>query len=339
MGSSFVKIFAQGKGVLFFEPTVIARQKKRGGQIIAIGKRAQVIIGKEPVRVEVVEPVEHGVISDFDATLNLVSHLFSLVRQTPGKWLRLFGPQVIAGVSCQATEVERRAVKAIMLKSGAREVFLIEKPMASAVGLELPIESSTGSLILDIGGETTEMAVICLGGIVLHRFLPIGGKQFDKVIISFLRLKYGVLIGRATAERVKKELGSVSSRVATQRVQVVIRGRDLATGLPKSVRVKRGEVMEALVPLVQKVILALKEILEETPTELVDDILKKGIFLTGGSAQIPGWETLITEETKMSVVLAEKPQETVVRGCGSLLQDKKLLNRVKLVAGLKWKSL
>jgi len=335
LGSSFVKIYAQGKGVLFFEPTVIAQQRKKGGQVLAVGKRAQVIIGKEPVKITVIEPVEHGVIADFDATLNLVKYLFSLVKQTPGKWVRLFGPQVIASVSCQATEVERRAVKAVMLKSGAREVFLIEKPMASAIGLGLPIESSGGSLLVDIGGGTTEMAVICLGGIVLHRFLPIGGKEFDQAIISFLRLKYGLLIGRATAERVKKQLGSVSGRVVTERSQVVIRGRDLATGLPKSVRVKKGEIMEALLPSAQKITLALKEILEETPAELVDDILKKGINLTGGSAQIPGWETLIAEETKMEVNLTDKPQETVVQGCGLLLKDKKLLNQVKLVAGLK----
>ena len=185
LGSSFVKIFAQGKGVLFFEPTAIARQKKKGGQIVAVGKRAQVIIGKEPIRIEVVEPVEHGVIADFDATLDLVKYLFSLVRQTPGKWLRLFGPQVIAGVSCQATEVERRAVKAVMLKSGAQEVFLIEKPMASAVGLELPIDSSAGSLLLDIGGGTTEMAIICLGGIVYTAFCPLAASSLTNQLLVF----------------------------------------------------------------------------------------------------------------------------------------------------------
>jgi len=334
LGSSFVKILAFGKGVLFFEPTAIARQKKKNGQIVAIGKKAKEIIGKEPQKIKVIEPVSHGVITDFDAALSLTKRLFSLVAQTPGKWLKIFGPRVIASVSCQATEVERRAVKAVMVKSGARAVFLVEKPMASAVGLELPIESSGGNLLIDIGGGTTEMAVICLNGIVMHRFLPTGGKQMDDSIISFLRLKYGILIGRLTAERIKNSLGTVSSKAAPFRSQLVVRGRNLGTGLPKSVRVSKGEIMEALLPLAQKIVQTLKELLEETPAELIDDILKRGIVLTGGMVQMPGWENLITEETKMPAWVAEKSQESVVRGCGQLLRNKNLLDRVKLVAGL-----
>ncbi|MFH1601558.1 MAG: rod shape-determining protein [Candidatus Shapirobacteria bacterium] len=335
LGSSFVKVFADTKGVLFFEPSVIARQKKKGKQIIAVGKKAAAIMGKEPQNIEVIEPIENGVIADFDAALCLTKYLFSLVSQTPGKWLRLLGPKVIAGVSCQATEVERRAIKAVLVKSGAREVFLIEKPMAAAVGLALPIEGSGGFLVLDIGGSTTEMAVLSLGGIVLERFLPIGGEDFNQAIINYLRLKYGMLIGRPTAQKVKEELGSVSGRAITSRLSMVVRGRDLATGLPKSIRIKKNEVMESLVPLVQKITLALREMLEETPAELTDDILKRGIYLSGGSARLAGWEDLVTEETKMPAILADKPQELVVRGCGALLADKSLLKRVKLVAGLK----
>jgi len=335
LGSSFVKIFAEGKGILFFEPVVIARQKKRDGQVLAVGKRARAMIGKEPKQIQIIEPIRHGVIADFDAGLVLSKHLFGLVRQTPGKWIKVIGPQVVTGVSSGATEVERRAVKAMMIKNGAREAFLIEKPIAAAIGIGLPIESSAGNLIIDIGGETTEMAIICLGGVVLSRCLPIGGKQMDEALISYLRLKHGILIGRLTGEKIREELATVSPKAAVSRRQMVARGRDLESGLPKSVRISNDEVMEAVMPLVQKIILALSEMLEETPAELTDDILKAGIALTGGVAQMPGWKQLIEEETKMPVLVSKKPQESVARGCGKLLDNQPLLKRVKLVAGLK----
>lgn len=335
LGSSVVKIFAEGKGILFAEPTVVSLQKKRGGKVLAVGKKAQVMIGKEPQQIRVVEPIEHGVIGDFDALLALTKHLFDLLKQTPGRWFKLIGPKVIAGVSSGATEVERRAVKAVLVKNGAREVFLVEKTMAAAIGLGLPVESSSGSLVIDLGGETTEMAVICLGGIVIGKTLSIGGKQMDEAIISYLRFRHGITIGRLTAERIKNNLGSVSPQALPSPRQLVVRGRGLESGLPKSVRIRWEEAMEAILPLGQKIVAALNEMLEETPAELTDDILKGAIHLCGGVSQIPGWKELISEETKMPVVLAFNPQEGVVRGCGKLLGEKKLLERVKLVAGLR----
>jgi rod shape-determining protein MreB and related proteins len=335
LGTSNFRIIARGKGLVVREPTVVSRQRKKGGVVLAVGKKAKAMMGKEPQQIEIVEPISEGVIADFDAALNLIDHFFSLVRQIPGRRLKIFGPRVIAGVSSKATEVERRAVKAAMLKAGAREVFLVEKPMAAAVGMDISVDRSSGFLVIDIGGGTTEIAVISLGGIVLNRSISVGGNTMDEAIVNFLRLKYGLLIGQPTAERVKNELGCIYPTGKENKKQLVIRGRDLESGLPKSVKISQQEVMEALVPVFQKIVTQLSELLEELPAELTNDILKGGIGLTGGVSQISGLEKYISEETKMPAWLAESPFLSVVKGGSLLLEDRKLLDKVKLVSGLK----
>ena len=334
LGTCNVRIIAKGKGLVVKESTVIARQKKKGGVILSVGKKAKAMMGKEPQQIEIVEPISEGVIADFDAALNLVDNFFSLAKQIPGKWVKIFGARVIAGVSSRATEVERRAVKAVILKAGAREVFLVEKPMVAAIGMDLSVSKSSGLLIIDIGGGTTEIALISLGGIVLNRSLPVGGNMMDGAIINFLRLKYGLLIGRPTAERVKNQIGCVYQEEGEKKRQIVIRGRDLESGLPKSVKIIQQEVMEALMPIFQKIITQLGELLEEMPAELTNDILKGGIGLTGGVSQISGLEKYISEETKMPTWTVKSPFLSVVKGCSYLLNDQKLLNKVKLVSRL-----
>lgn len=335
LGTCNLRIIAKGKGLVIKEPTVVAKQKKKGGAVLAVGKKAKAMVGKEPQQIEIVEPISEGVIADFDAAHSLLNHFFSLVKQIPARRLKIFGPRVIAGVSSKATEVERRAVKAVILKAGAREVFLVEKPMAAAIGMELSVDRSSGLLVIDIGGGTTEIAVISLGGIVLNRSISIGGNMMDQAIISFLRLKYGLLIGKPTAEKIKNQLGCVYPTGKEAKKRMVIRGRDLESGLPKSVKITQQEVMEALVPVFQKITVQLGELLEELPAELTNDILKGGIGLTGGVSQISGLEKYISEETKMAAWVAETPFLSVVKGAGFLLDDKKLLDRVKLVSGLR----
>lgn len=334
LGTDNTRIMVEDKGLVVDEPTLVARQKKKGGEILAVGKRAKSMVGKEPRQIEVVAPIRAGVIADFDAALGLMNRFLSRVREIPGKWWPLLGPEVVVAVPSGATEVERRAVKAIMVKSGAREVFLIEKPMAAAIGMELPVEEPGGILLVDLGGGTVEMAVISLGGIVLNRCLKFGGNQMDEAIVNYLRLKYGILIGQATAEKIKNELGVVHHQKKEGK-KMIVRGRDLESGLPKSIRVEEGEVMEALMPVVQKILKQLGELLEEMPAELTNDVLKRGICLTGGGANLRGWERLVSEETKMPAWRPENPLTSVVKGCAWLLKNRSLLKRVRLVAGLK----
>ncbi len=335
LGTCNIRIIAKGKGMVVKEPTVLARQKKKGGVVLSVGKKAKAMIGKEPQQIETVEPISEGVIADFDAALNLVDHFFSLAKQIPGKWVKIFGPRVIAGVSSRATEVERRAVKAVMIKAGAREVFLVEKSLAAAIGMDLPVSKSSGLLVIDIGGGTTEIAVISLGGIVLNRSIPVGGNMMDGAIVNYLRLKYGLLIGQPTAEKVKNQLGCVYQSGGEEKKQLVIRGRGMESGLPKSVKIVQQEVMEALMPVFQKIIVQLGELLEEMPAELTNDILKSGIGLTGGVSQIRGLEKYISEETKMPSWVVKSPFLSVVKGGSYLLNNQKLLDKVKLVSGLR----
>jgi len=347
-GTSNTRIIAQGKGLVIKEPTVIARQRRKGissrplssegtsgGQIIAVGKKAKMMIGKQPHQIEIIEPIAGGVIVDFDSALSLISHFFSLIKQLPGKWFKFFGPKVIIGVYSGSTEVERRAVKAMLLKAGAREVFLVERPMAAAIGLDLPVERSGGIMLVDIGGGSTEIAVISLGGIVLNRSLSLGGKQMDEAIGSYLRMRYGILVGSLTSEKVKIELGCVFQTKEGSAKKMVVRGRDLESGLPKSICVNRQEVMEAILPIAQKIMSEIGHLLEELPAELINDILKRGIGLTGGVSQISGFDRLVSEETKMPVWLDESPGSVIVKGCERLLENQLLLDRVKLVSGLK----
>lgn len=338
LGTANTLVLIRGKGIAIREPSVVARHKKTK-QIIAIGASAKRMLGKTPQTIEAFRPLKDGVIADFDATEAMLSYYIKQVHQTPSKFFpKIPRPKVIIGIPSGVTEVERRAVQEAALSAGARKVYLIEEPMAAAIGAGLPVEDSGGILVCDIGGGTTEMAVISLGGIVLNKCLRIAGDEMDELIANFLRLKYSLLVGEATAEAVKIELGSAagpSAGKAGVEKQTVVRGRDLGTGLPKSVRVTATEVREALAPIISQITNQISGLIEETPPELLADIVNRGIVLCGGISQLAGLDKVIAEATKMPAWVADDPITCVVRGCGRLLDDEKLLAKVRVTGGLR----
>lgn len=330
LGTSNTLVYVKGKGILIREPSVVARHKKTK-QIVAIGREAKKMLGKTPDTIEAIRPLKDGVISDFDATAAMLKYYIGIVHQHPKATFlpNIPRPKVVVGIPSGVTEVERRAVQEAAIMAGAREAYLIEEPMAAAIGAKLPIQESSGSFICDIGGGTTEIAVLSLGGIVVNRSIRIAGDEMDDAIVTFIRVKYGILIGEPTAEAVKIAVGSAYP-VGNVNRQTVVRGRDIETGLPRSIRVSESEVREAIAPIVQEIIEAVSETMEETPPELVGDILEHGIVLAGGGSLIRGIDKLIATETKMPVWITEDPQTAVVRGCGKLLDDAELLRRVKV---------
>ncbi len=343
-GSWMTRVIVKDKGLVIKEPTVIARQKKRlppemmaisgsRRQVLAIGKKAYQMIGKEPAGVEVVRPIKHGVVVDFDSAFALLDHFFSLIKEIPRRFPQLIGPRVVVAIPSIATEVERRALKSLLEKVGAREIFLVEKPLLAAIGIGLPIEDAGGIFLIDLGGDTVEIAVISLAGIVVGQCLKIGGQQADEALVNYLRLKYGILIGEQTALKLKEKIGSLLNEKTEQ--SMVVRGRDLESGLPKSLRIKTSEVRESLVPLVQKIVISAKEVLEESPPELTQDFLRRGIVLTGGFAQLKGIDKMITQELGIGSWIAQDSELAVIKGAAKLLDEPKLLKRVRLVAGLR----
>lgn len=338
LGTSNTIILVLGKGVAVREPTVVARHKKTK-EIVAVGSEAKKMIGRTPGQLEAVIPLEDGVIADFDATVGLLSHYFKKLHQSHGLRIKIPRPKVVISIPSGVTDVERKAVQDAAFAAGAREAFLIEAPMAAALGAKLPIFDATGALIVDIGGGTTELAVISLGGIVINKSLRIAGKEMDEAIINYLRLKYSVLIGMPTAESLKNQIGSAQppkkSSSAQEERLMVIRGRDLASGLPKSIRINAAEVREALAPIINQILSAIADIIEETPPELLGDITQRGIYLAGAVSQLPGLNELVTETIKMPAVIVEEPTTVVVRGAGRVLEDEGLLEKVKVRGGVK----
>jgi len=289
--------------------------------------------GKTPLNIEAVRPLKDGVISDFDATCAMLTHYIKKVHISTGIIPKIPRPRVAIGIPAGVTEVERRAVQEVALSAGARVAYLIEEPMAAAIGAGLPVESSSGMMIVDIGGGTTEIAVISLSGIVINKSIRIAGDEMDEAIMSYVRLKYSMLLGEATCEDVKMNIGSASEKIAEK--NTVIRGRDIETGLPKSVKIGTSEIREALSPVILQIIEAIADTIQETPPELVSDILERGITLAGGGSMIEGLPEIIAERTKMPVWRAEDPLTCVVRGCAKVLEDKTLLERVRVVGGLR----
>ncbi|MFZ5366240.1 MAG: rod shape-determining protein [Patescibacteria group bacterium] len=332
LGTTHTFVLVKGKGIVIREPSVVARQKKTK-QILAIGSEAKKMLGKTPKNIEAFHPLRHGVIADFDATQVLLEHYIKKVHETPGFIPKVPKPKVVVAVPSGVTEVERRAVQEAALSAGARRAFLIEEPMAAAIGIGLPISEAAGIFIADLGGGTSEIAIISLGGIVLNRSLRVAGDEFDETIVNFLRLKYSLLIGLPTAEEIKIALGSVYPQKSER--QTVVRGRDLETGLPKSLKVSETEIREAISPIASSIVSVISDLLEETPPELVSDIMSRGIVLCGGSSQISGFDKLVAEATKMPVWVADDPQTAVVRGCGRVLEDEELLRRVRVTGGLR----
>ncbi len=335
LGTVNTLVLVAGRGIVIREPSVVALHKK-SRRVLAIGTEAKRMLGRTPMAIEAIRPLRDGVISDFDSTEAMLRHFIQKVHQTAhtnSLWPKVPRPRVVIGIPSGVTEVERRAVQDAALSAGARVAYLIEEPMAAAIGAGLPIEEPEGTMIVDIGGGTTEIAVISLGGMVINRSIRVAGDELDEDIINYLRTRYGMAIGEKTAEDLKIELGSAA--VLKEEKEAVVRGRDLASGLPKSLKVSSGEIREALSGTINKIISVIVETLEETPPELLSDILERGIMITGGGSLLKGLDQRIAEETKMPVMVAEDPLTTVVRGCGRVLQNLDLLAKVRVTGGLR----
>ncbi|MEK7517931.1 MAG: rod shape-determining protein [Patescibacteria group bacterium] len=346
LGTANTLIWVKGKGIVIREPSVVAMHKKTK-KMIAIGTEAKRMVGKTPSSIITISPLRGGVIADFDATSSMISHYIQEVHEVghllPVAWSR---PKVVIGIPSSVTEVERRAVWEAALSAGAREAFLIEEPMAAAIGENVSIFAPTGIMIVDIGGGTTEIAVLSLGGIVVSKSLRLAGQDMDKAIIHYVRLKHGLIMGEATAEEVKIKIGSAYQKSSKSRTDeeekesprnrmVVARGRDIETGLPKSLRLTEVEIREALSPVLGEIIEEIADVLREAPSELTNDILTHGILLTGGGSMLRGLDQLIVERTHIQVIPSDDPLTSVIRGTGKVLEDEKLLERVKVTGGLK----
>lgn len=286
LGTANTLVFVKDKGIAIREPSIVARHKKTK-QILAIGVEAKKMMGKTPGQIEAFRPLKDGVIADFDATEEMLHYFIAQVHESPSSFLpKIPRPKVIIGIPSGVTEVERRAVQDAALSAGARVAYLIEEPMAAAIGAKLPIEEARGSMIVDIGGGTTEIAVISLGGIVINRSLRIAGDEFDEAIVTYVRMKHGLLLGLPSAEGAKIAIGSAYQ--TKEEKHTVVRGRDLENGLPKSVKLTSSGLREAMSPVFNQIIEAIDETVEEIPPELVGDVLEQGITLAGGGALLPG---------------------------------------------------
>lgn len=313
LGTANTLVYVKGKGVVLQEPTVVAIEKETNN-IFAVGTEAKQMVGRTPGNIVAVRPLKDGVIADFDVTEKMLRYFISKA----GKNVGILSPRLIIGVPSGVTEVEKRAVMDAGIQAGAREVFLIEEPMAAAIGAGLQVEEPTGNLIVDIGGGTTEVAVISLGGIVSSRSVRVAGDEMNEAIVHYIKRNYNLMIGERTAEDIKKEIGSAYPDGRMEMKEV--RGRDLLTGLPKTINISSQEVQEALSEPVSSIVEAVKLTLERTPPELAADILDKGIVMSGGGSLLRGIDRLLSEETGMPVQVAEDPLTCVARGTGMALE-------------------
>ncbi len=313
LGTANTLVYVQGRGVVLQEPTVVAIEKDTNN-IFAVGNEAKQMVGRTPGNIIAVRPMKDGVIADFDVTEKMLRYFINKA----GKNVGILAPRIIIGVPSGVTEVEKRAVMDAGLQAGAREVYLIEEPMAAAIGAGMSIEEPTGNLIVDIGGGTTEVAVISLGGIVSSRSLRIAGDEMNEAIVHFIKRSYNLMIGERTAEDIKKEIGSAYPD--GKEIRQEVRGRDLLTGLPKTINVTSHEIQEALAEPISGIIEAVKMTLERTPPELAADILDKGLVMAGGGSLLRGIDRLLAEETGMAVQVAEDPLTCVARGTGLALE-------------------
>jgi len=319
LGTANTLIYAKNQGVVLDEPSVVAI-KHAGGigskkTLLAVGREAKTMLGRVPYNIEAIRPMKDGVIADFTITEQMLKHFIRQIH--PNSVLRP-SPRIVICVPCGSTQVERRAIRESALGAGASEVFLIEEPMAAAIGAGLPVADACGSMVVDIGGGTTEVGIISLGGMVYKGSVRIGGDKFDEAIVNYIRRNYGMLIGDQTAEMLKKEIGVAFPNAEFKEMEVT--GRNLSQGIPQSFTVTSSEILEALTDPLNGLVMAIKIALENTPPELSSDIAERGIMLTGGGALLKDLDRLITEETGLPSLLAEEPLSCVVRGCGMALE-------------------
>lgn len=315
LGTANTLVYVRGKGIVVNEPSVVAVNVKTG-QVVAVGAAAKEMLGRTPTHITAVRPLVDGVISDFEMTEEMLAYLMKRASEyMPKKFL---GPRVVIGVPSGVTNVEVRAVRDAAKNAGAREVFIIEQPMAGAIGIRLPIHEPVGSMVIDIGGGTTDIAVISLGGIVRSKNLKIAGDRLNNDIISYIRNEFKILIGETTAEQVKMSVGAV---VPGEPLETTIRGRDLITGLPREVIITDADIREAMGASIDILVESSKEILETTPPEILGDVMKRGVFLVGGGALIKGLDDLLAQTLKLPVTVADEPLTAIARGAGIVLED------------------
>jgi rod shape-determining protein MreB len=318
LGTANTLIFVRGKGIVLDEPSVVAIRQDGGPNgkkvIQEVGLAAKQMLGRTPGNITAIRPMKDGVIADFTVTEQMLKHFIKKVHES-----RFFkpSPRIIICVPCGSTQVERRAIRESAIGAGASSVYLIEEPMAAAIGADLPVGDATGSMVVDIGGGTTEVGVISLGGLVYKGSVRVGGDKFDEAIINYIRRNYGMLIGETTAELIKKEIGSAFPGSEVREKEV--KGRNLAEGIPRSFTISSNEILEALTEPLNSIVSAVKSALEQTPPELAADIAEKGMVLTGGGALLRDIDRLLMEETGLPVIIAEDPLTCVVRGSGKAL--------------------
>jgi len=323
LGTANTLIFRKGEGIVLDEPSVVAIRHEDGPggpfskkSLLAVGTEAKNMLGRAPGSIQAIRPMKDGVIADFNITEDMIKFFINKVVS-----VNIFtpSPRIVICVPFGATQVEKRAIRESAERAGAKQVFLIEEPMAAAIGAQLPVQEATGSMVIDIGGGTTEVGVISLGGIVYASSARVGGDKIDQAIIDYMRRNYGSLISEPTAERIKKEIGSAFPM--TELVSMVVTGRNLAEGLPRKLTISSNEILEAIAEPLTTIVGAVKTALEQTPPELGADISENGMVLTGGGALLKNLDRLLSEETGIPVIIAEEPLTCVARGCGLTLDQ------------------
>lgn len=323
LGTANSRVYVRGRGIITTEPSVVAVNQKTG-QVLAIGEEAKKMVGRTPAHIVATRPLVSGVVSNFEVTEQMLRYFIEKVHKK--RFLLGSRPRVIVGIPCGVTEVEKRAVCDAAKNAGAREVFIIEEPMAAALGARLPVQDAGGNFIVDIGGGTTDIAIISLGGIVISKTLRIAGDKLNQDVIQFAQEEYKLLIGERTAEMLKIGIGSAYP--LKEKKQLPMRGRNLVTGLPEEIMVSNEDIRKALEKSVKQIVKEVKEAVEETPPELLADIMVSGIQLAGGGALLKGLTTLIQKETKIPTKIIEDPTTTVVRGAGMVLENLDQLHEV-----------
>ena len=323
LGSSNVKIYLKNKGIIVNEAAMIARlkRKKNGIQkLLVYGQKAKEMVNREPKQIEVVAPIYRGAVADLVTAEALVAYFVRMANEIPSRYPKILKPRVIVGVPGTISDVQKRAFKSIFSRVGMSKVILVESGVLGVLGSGFKLEESNGILFLDIGGGKSEVSLVSMGGVVISRGLEMGGNDFDESIINYVKMKYGLLIGKNTAEKVKMEMGGV------------IRGRDLESNLPKSIRLRGEEIKEATALNIKRIVNLVKMVLDEMPTEMTDEVLKKGVIMSGGGAKFPGLDKAIEEEIKINAMVVNNPDLGVVKGMGGLWENESWLERIKLIS-------
>lgn len=324
LGTANTLVYLRGKGIVINEPSVVALNQKTG-RVVAVGEQAKQMLGRTPAHITAVRPLVDGVISDFEVTEEMVTYLLNKAQLNSKKF---FGPRVVVGVPSGITSVEIRAVRDAAKNAGAREVHIVEEPVAAAIGIRLPVMDPVGSMVIDIGGGTTDIAVISLGGVVRSKNLRIAGDKLNSDIISYIRSEFKILIGEKTGEAVKIAVGSVADN---EPLEFVIKGRDLVTGLPKEVIITSSDIREAISQSINTLLEAVKEVLETTPPEILSDVMQRGVYLVGGGSMLRGWVEVLKENLKIPVFIADEPLTAVARGAGVILENLDYYKEVLIV--------